>query len=66
MDMTRLKRNAERIRESAAKGIAKSLEGLPAWKPKHSEVGCTKGRLVRGSEGSRATKTARGSPRVSR
>ena len=43
--MTRLKRNAERIREGAAEGITKSLEGLPAWKPKHSEVGCTKGRL---------------------
>ena len=37
--MTRLKRNAERIREGAAEGIAKSLEGLPAWKPDHSEGG---------------------------
>ena len=35
--MTRLKRNAERIREGAAEGIAKSLEGLPAWNPEHSE-----------------------------
>lgn len=43
--MTRLKRNAERIREGAAEGIAKSFEGLPAWKPEHSEVECTKGRL---------------------
>jgi hypothetical protein len=42
--MTRPKRNAERIRERAAEG---SLEGLPAWNPEHSEVGCTKGRLRR-------------------
>jgi hypothetical protein len=42
--MTRLKRSAERIRERAAEG---SLEGLPAWNPEHSEVGCTKGRLRR-------------------
>jgi hypothetical protein len=36
--MTRLRRNAERIREGAAEGIAKSLEGLSAWKREHSEV----------------------------
>jgi hypothetical protein len=35
--MARLKRTAERIREEAAEGIAKSLEGLPTWKPEHSE-----------------------------
>jgi hypothetical protein len=35
--MARLERTAERIREGAAEGIAKSLEGLPTWKPEHSE-----------------------------
>ena len=41
MEIARLKRTAERIREGAAEGIAKSLEGLPAWKLEHGEVGCT-------------------------
>jgi len=45
--MAHLKRTAERIREGAAEGIAKSLEGLPAWKAEHSESRCTKGRLRR-------------------
>ena len=44
--MTRLKRIAERIREGA-EGFTKSLEGLPAWKSDHGEVGCTKERLRR-------------------
>ena len=42
--MTRLKGSTERIRKGAAEGITKSLEGLPAWKSEHGEVGCTKGR----------------------
>src|SRR5947209_13603192 len=37
VEMARLKRTAERIREEAAEGIAKSLEGLPTWKPEHGE-----------------------------
>jgi len=45
--MARLKRTAERIMEGITEGIAKILEGLPAWKPEHGEVGCTKGRLRR-------------------
>jgi len=45
--MARLKRTAERLREEAAEGIAKSLEGLPAWKAEHSESGCTKGKAER-------------------
>jgi hypothetical protein len=47
MDMTHLKRTAERIREGAAEAIATSLEGLSAEKLEHGELGCTKGRLRR-------------------
>src|SRR5271170_7512654 len=36
-EMARLKRTADRIRKGGAEGIAKSLEGLPTWKPEHRE-----------------------------
>jgi hypothetical protein len=40
--MARSKTTEERFREEIAERISKSLESLPAWKPEHGKVGCTK------------------------
>jgi len=50
VEMARLKRTAERIREGVAERIAKSLEDSLAWKAEHSESGCTKGMLRKGMQ----------------